>query len=334
MKTTSQIYSQFLVSSQNNYTCTYLCEHFDKLQEDSVYRFLKNSKFTPNMIWEKAKELIVLSKKGYVLFDDVVIDKDFSFKIDGVRHQYSGNAHGIIKGIGVVTCIYYNPEINKYWIIDFRIFDPDKDGNTKIDHMTDMLNLLDNKGVMYNTVLMDNWYATTSMMLLIDSKKKIYYCPIKANRNVDDSYGTEDYKRADFLYWTAGELKVGKLVKLKKFPGDKKMKLFRVTISTNRTELIVTNDLIQNSTDDSRKEVANRWKIEQFHREIKQVTGIEDCQCRNNRSQRNHICLNIRVWLFLNTVAQKTKQTIYQVKKGLLRDYMCQQMRNPNLVFA
>lgn len=334
MKTTSQIYSQFLIASQTNYTCTYLCEHFEGLQEDSVYRFLKNNKFTPNMIWEKVKPFVVLSENGYIIFDDVVIDKDFSFKIDGVRYQYSGNAHDVIKGIGIVNCVYYNPEIDQYWIIDFRIFDPEKDGATKIDHMRDMLNLLDNKGVFYKTVLMDSWYATTEMMLLIDGKNKIYYCPIKANRNVDDSYGAEDYSRADFLYWTVSELETGKLVKLKKFPGDKKLKLFRVTISTNRTELIVTNDLTQDSADDSQKEVANRWKIEQFHRETKQTTGIEDCQCQNNRSQRNHICLSIRVWIFLNNTAKQTKQTIYQVKKGLLRDYMCQQMRNPSLVFA
>ena len=32
-----------------------------------------------------------------------------------------------------------------------------------------------------------------------------------------------------------------------------------------------------------------RWKIEEFHREIKQLTGIESCQCRKARLQRNHI---------------------------------------------
>ncbi|MEO6351496.1 MAG: hypothetical protein ABIO19_08755 [Burkholderiaceae bacterium] len=44
------------------------------------------------------------------MFDDTNIDKDFSHKIELVRRQYSGNAHGIIKGIGVVTCVYVNPD--------------------------------------------------------------------------------------------------------------------------------------------------------------------------------------------------------------------------------
>ena len=32
-----------------------------------------------------------------------------------------------------------------------------------------------------------------------------------------------------------------------------------------------------------------RWKIEQFHRELKQTTGIEKNQCRKARIQCNHI---------------------------------------------
>jgi len=334
MKTTSQIYCQFLLSSQINYTGTYLSEHFEGLDENSIYRFLSNSKLTPNIVWEKAQELIVFSKKGYVLFDDVVLNKNFSFKIDGVRKQYSGNEHGIIKGIGIVTCVYVNPEINKYWIIDFRIFDPEKDGKTKIDHMKDMLEMIDHRNITYKTVLMDTWYATTEMMLLIDSKDKTYYCPIKSNRKVDDSNGEKDYQNADSLSWTKDDLTHGKLVKLKKFPKNKKVKLFRVIVSTNKTELIVTNDLDQDSTNDSRKEVAVRWKIEQFHRETKQNTGIEKCQCRNNRSQRNHICLCLKVWLFLNETAHQTKQNIYQIKKGLLSNYMINQLRNPSLVYC
>ncbi len=37
-------------------------------------------------------------------------------------------------------------------------------------------------------------------------------------------------------------LEQGKLVKIKGFPKDYKVKLFRVVVSTNRTEWIVTND--------------------------------------------------------------------------------------------
>ena len=62
--------------------------------------------------------------------------------MDGVRRQYSGNAHQVIKGIGLVTCVYVNPHTGQYWVIDYRIFDPDRDGKTKVDHIMDMIGSL------------------------------------------------------------------------------------------------------------------------------------------------------------------------------------------------
>ena len=43
------------------------------------------------------------------------------------------------------------------------------------------------------------------------------------------------------------EILQGKLIKIKGFTRDSKVKLFRVTVATNRTEYVATNDLNQNS---------------------------------------------------------------------------------------
>ena len=131
------------------------------------------------MVWEKARDTMSSSDKGYILFDDTVLSKMHSHKIEGVRSQYSGNAKKVIKGIGVVTCVYYNPETDQHTALDFRLFDPERDGKTKIDHMKDMLKVLHGqRKVSFGTVLMDTWYASKEMMLLIDKTyEKIYYCP-------------------------------------------------------------------------------------------------------------------------------------------------------------
>ena len=63
------------------------------------------------------------------------------------------------------------------------------------------------KGIVYqkylpfDTVLMDTWYAVNNLMLYIDSLDKIYYCPLKTNRLVDDSFGQEKYKNIEYLEW-------------------------------------------------------------------------------------------------------------------------------------
>jgi len=43
-----------------------------------------------------------------------------------------------------------------------------------------------------------------------------------------------------------------------------------------------------------------RWCIEQLHRELKQLTGIERCQCRKQRAQRNHFAYCYHAWFSLN----------------------------------
>ena len=332
MKFTKLDYCQYLLSSQINYTITNLAEHLENISHDQINYYLKKEKLTPRLLWDNVKDVIMTDDNGYVIFDDSVLDKRYSEKIEIVRRQYSGNEHGVLKGIGVVSCVYVNPKLERFWVVDYRIFNPDADGKTKIDHVKDMLqNLVYHKLLPFDTVLMDTWYAVHNLMLYIDSLDKIYYCPLKDNRLVDDTFGKEKYKRIELLQWSEEELECGKIIKIKGFPANKKVKLFRVTVTTNRTDYVVTNDLSQSSTDVVQQVCKIRWKIEEFHREIKQLTGIESCQCRKARLQLNHIACAMLVWVRLKNLAYRTGQTIYQIKQKLLSNYLIEQLKRPSI---
>ncbi len=177
---------------------------------------------------------IVTHKEGYLIFDDTVLNKEYGSKFELVRRQYSGNEHKVVRGIGIVNCIYFNPKID--WIIDYRIYDPDSDKKTQIDHVEEMiLNVANKNKLPLKTVLMDSWYATQRLMALVDNLGKIDYCPLKINRLVDDTGGVEKYKNIGELSWNESEKISGKIIKIKGFPRDKKVKLFWATVSTNRT---------------------------------------------------------------------------------------------------
>jgi hypothetical protein len=328
-KLTHWDYCQFLLVSQVNYTQTYFADHSESFSHDRINRLMRENKLTPQELRQQVSKEIVLSENGYILFDDTVLDKRHSFVIELVRKQWSGNAKKVIKGIGVVTCVYVNPDIGKFWIIDYRIFDPDRDGRSKIDHLLEMWRtILHVEQIPFRTVLMDSWYATMKVMKAIEKAKKIYYCPLKSNRQVTE-HPDDPYSRVDSLTWKESEIEKGKMVHLKKFPKGHQVKLFRIELSTQRTEYVVTNDHSQDSTNAARKESAIRWKIEQFHREAKQVTGLEACQCRSQRAQRNHIACAMLVWVRFNQIAQNSQTNVYRIKQGLLRDYMRDQLRNP-----
>jgi hypothetical protein len=328
-------YCQYLLVSQINYTLTNFADHSEHLSHDAVNRYLRGERITPRLIWDNVRAQVVMAERGYVIFDDTVLDKNYSHAIELVRRQYSGNAHGVIKGIGVVTCVYVNPDADQFWLIDYRIYDPEGDGHTKLDHVREMLsNIVYEKQLPFQAVLMDTWYATKDLMLYIESLHKIYYCPLKDNRQVDDSGGEHPYRRVDALAWSETELERGKRIKIKGFPREHKVQCFRVAVTTHRTDYVVTNDLAQDSTQATQKACGFRWKIEQLHREGKQLTGLERCQCRKARIQRNHIGCALLVWVRFKELAAQTGRTMYQLKHGLLDDYLIQQLKNPSLTMA
>jgi hypothetical protein len=113
---------------------------------------------------------------------------------------------------------------------------------------------------------MDSWYATKNLMQSIDNLGKYYYCPLKRNRLVDDTGGKEEYKQIEVLSWDKTELSKGKIIKIKAFPKNKRVKLFRVIISTDKTEFVATNDFSQDSTDVVQEVCGIRWKVEEFQK--------------------------------------------------------------------
>jgi len=69
MTTTRELYCQYLLSSQINYTCTHLADHFADLSHDDVHRYLKEEKLTPRLLWKKVNSLFTSRLEGYVIFD-------------------------------------------------------------------------------------------------------------------------------------------------------------------------------------------------------------------------------------------------------------------------
>ena len=169
-----------------------------------------------------------------------------------------------------------------------------------------------------------------NVMKAIEALSKVYYAPLKRNRLVSTSVKMP-YQRVETLTWTPAEATGGKLVHINKFPKGHEVKLFRLAPDSGRTEYIATNDLSQSDVEATQQNCRLRWKVEQLHRELKQTTGIGECQCRKHRAQRNHIACCFWVWVSLKRAARAAGQTIYQLKESLLHDYMRQQLHKPTI---
>ena len=290
---------------------------------------LREERISAGDLRRSVRNDIDFARDGYLLFDETVVSKPYGKKIESVRRQWSGSEKRVIEGIGIVPCVYVNPETRAYWIIDYRIYDVDRDGKTKLQPLLEMLrNAHFVKRLPFETVLVDAWYASMDVMRAIETLSKVYSAPLKRNRLVSTWVETP-YQRVETLTWTPAEATAGKLVHIKKFPKDHEVKVFRIASASGRTEYIATNDLSQDDVGATEKKCRLRWKIEQLHRELKQTPGIGECQGLKHRAQRNHIACCLWVWVSLTRTARGTGQTIYQLKESLLDGYIRQQLQTP-----
>jgi len=245
-----------------------------------------------------------------------------------VKLQYSGNTHSLVKGIGIVNLIHVHQK--DYHPLDFRVYDPSADGKTKNDHFQEMLRqAFEEKGIQAQTILFDSWYAGSENLKFIHRLEKFFVTTLKENRLVSLSK-EQGYIHLQQIEWTPEQLQEGVTVKIKKIPF--KVQLFKIVATNSDTEWVITNRAPGSiHTQVVQKENQVRWCIEQLHRELKQLTGIERCQCRKQRAQRNHFSCCYHAWFSLKVIAKKLGKTLYQVKHNLWSDYLRNELRNPRI---
>jgi hypothetical protein len=282
---TKQQYIEYLLNTPINYTCSNLAEHLEGVSHDAVSDFLQRGRITAGRLWELVEPLLNNIEDAVLIVDDSVQNKQYSRKIGLVRQQYSGAEHGLVRGIGVVNLVYSDGET--FYPIDYRIYEPNIDGHSKNDLFAEMLMAAKNrKGIKAKTVLFDSWYASVGNLKLIAFLGMIFFAPIKDNRLVSLSRA-QGFIHLQDIDWTTGRLANGVSVKLKELPF--RVKLFKVVATNGDIDWLITNAPELLSASDVQQQNARRWQIEQFHREFKQLTGSEKCQCRKARSQRNHL---------------------------------------------
>ena len=325
---TKRQYIEYLISTPVNYTASNLADHLDGVSHDAVTDYLQRDKLTARGLWELVAPLLKDSPEAYLIVDDSVQNKQYSRKIELVKKQYSGAEHGLVRGIGVINLVHSDGE--DFYPIDYRLYAPEADGKTKNDHFREMLlNATTDKHIQAHTLLFDSWYASVDNLKLIARLKLFFVTTLKDNRLVSLS-PADGYIHLSEIDWTPQRLEHGLSVKLKEVPF--RVQLFKVVAPNGDIDWVITNHPEGTfTTSDIQDENAVRWQIEQLHRELKQLTGTEQCQCRKARSQRNHIACCYHAWLSLKVKAQHLGKSLYAVQHDLFSDYLRAELRDPRI---
>ncbi len=315
-KCTKELYRAFLEASSVRYSGLALSEVSPEtaLSHDSISRWLSDQNFRPSQVWQTVRAYVDHSTPSLLIVDDRVLSKIHSKKIDLVHYQYSGNAHDVIAGIGLVNLVWYGLEERKGVPVDYRIYDKDSDGKTKNTHFCEMLSLAKSRGFIPEAVVMDSWYSSLKNLKAIRDHGWTWVTPLRKNRKVNRNQTLENLVIPD----------EGLSIHLR---GYGWVTVFKFVAKNSRVDYVATN-MTHPTRETIQSIVQARWSIETYHRELKQTCGIERCQARKGRAQRNHICMTIIAWINKNMRRLQDKISFYQQDWHTIKPAITQSIRS------
>ena len=309
-KCTDLDYINFLIAASNIYSCTEAARCYpsttDSPSHDCFTRLLQKQPPDTEPLWNEVRKFIT-PKEGYLIVDDTTLDKPYSEKIGFVRYQWSGKHHRSVKGIGLVTLLWTDG--SKILPIDFRIYDIDHDEKTKNNHFRDMIDKAKERGFEPKYVMFDIWYASINNLKTIKKKQWHFLTRLKSNRLVNPD------NTKNIPLETVDIPPKGIVVHLKEYDF---VKVFRIVSKNEDTQYWATDVLDMDESE--REDLGNEsWKIEEYHRGIKQFCGVEKCQARKKESQRAHVMFSLRAFLRLEVQRFKNGISWFESKVKIHR---------------
>lgn len=310
-------YINYLIAARCDVSCVKVADCYStpefSISHDSFNRFLTRQSLTPETLWNEVRKFVE-RKTGWLVLDDTVLDKCHSKAIECTYFQWSGKQHKVVRGIGLITLIWTDGIVS--FPIDYRIYDKDIDDKTKNDHLQEMAQTAYIRGFTPSFIMFDSWYSGNENLKFINRLGWNFFTRVKKNRMVNPD--------------AQGNVQVAKLT----LPEDglevhlKKFGFIRIFHSLNRkgaSRYWVTN-FISMKNEDRLVLQSICWTIENYHRAIKELCGVENCQARKAIIQRNHINCSLRAYLrlevnnFLNGVTPYNAQ--WQITKVGISEFI------------
>jgi len=314
---------QFLLASPVQFTCTEAARVQPGQPEppahDSFTRLLTRLEPDPEALWEEARPQIRLDD-GIVVLDDSTLDKPYAWEMDLVGWHWSGKHHRVVKGINLLSLVWTDGD--RHVPCDYDIYDKANDGLSKNDLFAQQLRTAKERGMSPRCVCFDSWFSSLANLKLIRSLGWTWLCRLKSNRKVRVDFG------APRAISTADIPEPGRVVHL---PGYGSIRVFRVVATNGDTDYWATSDLGMDAL--TRLKYGEfSWRIEEYHRGIKQFCGVERCQARRAKAQRNHIGLSIRAFLRMECHCFALGISWFQAKLDVIRHAVRTYLANPSML--
>lgn len=345
------LYSDYLISQNHYATATGLAAALDgEISHDQVSRFLRKEDFSSKDAWIYIKPEIRRHEQeagGLLILDDTISEKNYTDENAINCWHFSHAKHRCVKGINILSCLVRYGDIALpigYEVVkkDIEFSDIEtkkrkrKSNVTKNELFRALIQRAVSNQVLFDYVLADNWFASKANMAFIHvCLKKKFIFGIKSNRCVATSFQhakSGQFQQVNSLDWNDGECLTVYLKDIA-FPVKLLKKVFINEDQSTGTLYLVTNDLSIDA-DSICAVYQKRWRVEEFHKSIKQNASLAKSPTKTIRTQCNHLFASMIAFCKLELLKVKTHLNHFAIKHKLIlraNQVMMNELRNLRL---
>jgi len=333
MKQMLDLYSDYLLASFSQTSATGLSNLMNgEISHDQVTRFLSQEKKTSKDLWRIAKpfQRKINTSEGVLIIDDSIEEKPYTDENDIVCWHYDHSKDRSIKGINFLSMLYHNQNVSLP--IGFELVAKteaylDKKTNkikrrspvTKNEMARQMILQAVKNQILFRYVLFDVWFASSENLLFIkhDCEKDVI-CPIKQNRKI--ALSLED--KINGQYKTVSTLAIQANAELEIYLEGVDFPLTLVKqVFTNEDGSIGILYLISSARtldfDQMTTIYQKRWKVECYHKSLKQNVSLAKSPTQTEKTQTNHFYAALCGYIKLEMLKVETKTNHFALKTKL-----------------
>jgi len=318
-----ELYTDYLMSSFSYTTATGLSVMSEgKISHDKITRFLSSEDFTPAGLWRLIKPTVreIQSEAGVIIIDDTIEEKPSTDENEIICWHFDHSQGISVKGVNIVSAMYYS---NGYRIpVTFDLVRKTKtvvdektkkekriSEETKNEKYQRMLKACVKNNIKFNYVLNDVWYASSENMMLVKEKlKKDFIMPIKTNRKI--ALSKKDKLSGKYVTVSTLELKENTQQEIYlegvSFPLLVIKQVFKNADGSEGVLYLVSSDLTL-TYEQITTIYHKRWKVEEYHKTLKQHVNLCKSPTKTVRTQSNHIFASIYSFFKLEYLSLKSE---------------------------
>jgi hypothetical protein len=327
------LYTDYLISSFGQTTATGLSRLMNgDVSHDQVSRMLASPRMTSKDWWLKVKPEVrkIEQADGLMIVDDSIEEKPYTDENEIICWHWDHAKNRSVKGINFITTLYYAQDITlpvafeivskteKY--IDKKTGKEKRRSKiTKNEHARQMLLAVHKNRIPFKYVLTDIWFASADNMCFVKlDLKKDFIMALKGNRKValsEEDKAQGKYQQTDQLEVPEGITRTIYLEGVP-FPLHLVRQVFKNEDGSTGVRYLVTSDLTLDA-DQIITIYQKRWKVEEYHRSLKQNASLAKSPTRTETTQTNHFVAALWSFVKIELLKVQTNKNHYQLKAQL-----------------